>query len=1624
MAWANTPENGVGGVATPFLASGTACPIPAIAGLKFWFAADAFVGATEGQTLTTLSDLSGNGNDAVLPFGQSGAKWTASGIDNHPGILFNGADSGPYATGTSFFSAAWNSNLSVFVVCRSTGNYPPYGTGPSLVNNPINGGDTSFDFYDFTRNNDGGECCGYRDIYYGVHGSIQTIALPVADYYEPIVMGFSNLTCYMDGFKAVDLSIGNIYTDIPAIPLQGALNIGALTFGSGYAEQYQGVICEIAVWNKALTETEAGQVQGYLMQKYMHKRRMVVLDGDSLTVGTCGTPGHSFAEQLGADLRDQWAVRNLALAGMRSDERLLNLPSILAGVDPASYPTLYTIMIGANDLQIPPGETNSMLLPYQTFANIAQILSRCNAAGIKVGICTVPALVTGSDSIYGGNPTISPNALELQDGPTVEANRQTLNSLIRSGTGFTLIDLASDPIMGSHQVGTDMNHGYFYDDDLHWRGAGYDELYPIYQDGIARMMSSFAFRTDAFGLDANGPVFTVVTDGTGGCLIGGDFTSAAGTPVNSIARFASYGLLDASFNPGANGAVRQILVQPNGKILVAGNFTVLAGQARSYLGRLNTDGSPDMSFNPGADSEVLAVALQPDGKIVVGGYFGNLGGHPCAMIGRLNPNGTLDPTFNVAANDAVTALAIQPDQKILAGGWFSWLGGQARNFIGRLNANGTLDTSFNPGADDGVNALAIQPDDGGILVGGWFTELAGSPCNWLGRLLTNGTADPTFSPNVNGTVQCLALQADGKILLGGSFTSVGGQVHGRIARVNADGSVDSGFDARADGPVNCLAIQSAHQIAVGGSFETLAGITRNNAGRVSDAPPASDADLTQLNLDAATLSPAFTAANYAYSAITTGSVVTVTAIPSDCNATCAISVNSERTNPGDPLALLEGRNTVQVQVLAEDGSTSQTYTVALVRQTAPETGSITFLSGSAIVLNATVDGNASRAFFQYGTTPDFGSTAVPDFASGAGTVSVSATLASPQTASLFYYRVGQTVAGMTTYGPTAQFATPVAPNTGAVTYLSASMVVLNATVDGNASQAFFQYGTSPDFGSTAAPDFAGGTGTVSISATLASIQAAAHYYYRVGQTLAGVTTFGATTQFVTQRRGIALVANRDEAAWAIPGAVFQGFGSPALSDSGRVAFRSTVSGPNIANYNNSGIWVGTGTSLIPIARTGDRAPGVSGGVFSTLGDPVIANNDTVAFIGTLKIGAGHVHTSNSSGVWMSGPTGPRLAARQGSPAPGCPPGTTFAAFSKVAIPDRTGPLFAASARIPATPGVPAHSINGTWIVDSRGKLRLLVRDGMAVNINGATLPVTSFSTMDGPNQTRSFNAAGDLLLKVASSQALGLVEFFPASGAFRQLASRGQLAADFAKTDDRYFSFGAPAIDNAGHCAFFATTATGAHPSRADRWGIWADTARGARRLIASGRLPMQAHSPTLPSLPLGLRIAEVKDPLYNNRNQVAFLANLTKESTPAARLDGGSAIWANTTGSLQPVAITNTQAPDCANGELFKQLGSFGLTDRGGVVLQAFLTSGNQGVWATDTTGRLSLLARTGDWVMIGSEAQCIVGLSIFDAGRPTNSQTRSFNGNGEVVFTATLSADPSQGRSAPLSTAIFKSL
>jgi hypothetical protein len=158
-----------------------------------------------------------------------------------------------------------------------------------------------------------------------------------------------------------------------------------------------------------------------------------------------------------------------------------------------------------------------------------------------------------------------------------------------------------------------------------------------------------------------------------------------------------------------------------------------------------------------------------------------------------------------------------------------------------------------------------------------------------------------------------------------------------------------------------------------------------------------------------------------------------------------------------------------------------------------------------------------------------------------------------------------------------------------------------------------------------------------------------------------------------------------DAAPGVTAAEYSAINSPATNSLGHIAFTGAFKTrrtplPEITGVNDAALWSGASNSLALVAREGSSAPDVADAVFTSFGDPVLSDNDRVAFLAKMKVGLGGVTALNDQGLWAQTGDGLKLIAREGTTASFLPPGAVIASFVSVATHQRGG-IFKAKLKV-------------------------------------------------------------------------------------------------------------------------------------------------------------------------------------------------------------------------------------------------------------------------------------------------------------------------------------------------------
>jgi uncharacterized delta-60 repeat protein len=280
----------------------------------------------------------------------------------------------------------------------------------------------------------------------------------------------------------------------------------------------------------------------------------------------------------------------------------------------------------------------------------------------------------------------------------------------------------------------------------------------------------------------------MVQDSFGKILVGGEFTSYNGVPVNSLVRLNLDGSIDTTFNPPmtSQNQIFSIAQDNNNKIYVTDGLS---------LKRLNYNGSEDTSFIIGNLSEgiILDILVDSNQKIYVAGFFGTYNSISSIGIIRLNSDGTHDNSFAspfTTSGPVIVTLFEDSSERI-------YIAGNLPNRLARLNSNGSIDATFDTGTGFLGAVLAISEDSSDKLyIGGAFTSYNGQAVNRIISLNDNGSVNENFviGTGLDASVNKLIVLSNGDIAAAGNFTIYNTVSSNRFVLLNPNGSLDETFD--------------------------------------------------------------------------------------------------------------------------------------------------------------------------------------------------------------------------------------------------------------------------------------------------------------------------------------------------------------------------------------------------------------------------------------------------------------------------------------------------------------------------------------------------------------------------------------------------------------------------------------------------------------------------------------------------------------------------------------------------------------------------------------------------------------------------------------------------------------
>ncbi|MFN8847148.1 MAG: hypothetical protein ACK5W9_09880 [Bdellovibrionales bacterium] len=363
-------------------------------------------------------------------------------------------------------------------------------------------------------------------------------------------------------------------------------------------------------------------------------------------------------------------------------------------------------------------------------------------------------------------------------------------------------------------------------------GGDFTEIGGINRTGLVRLLSDYSIDL-TFNFDFTGPpgVNSLVLDGTT-LYVAGRFTSISGQPRDRLAAIdISTGTL-LSWAPNVNNSILDMKLE--GSLLyIGGTFTQVSGQTRNRLAAVDKSSGALSSWDPNVDNSVRKVLI--DGStLYIGGDFATVAGQTRNRLASFDLGSGNLTTWNPNGNWWINDMAVSGGLVYLAGA-FTSIGGQTRKSFASVDSITGAVTSWNPGWDGWGEGIAI--DGSNVYVIGSFTWVGGQFRRGM-AVLNASTGNATgWVANVDQTPDSMVRLGStlflgvGALMAGGQKPSIGGTPRTGLAELDPITGVATSWNANLNGSVLAIQIEGI-DVYLGGWFTTVGGTTRNRVARV------------------------------------------------------------------------------------------------------------------------------------------------------------------------------------------------------------------------------------------------------------------------------------------------------------------------------------------------------------------------------------------------------------------------------------------------------------------------------------------------------------------------------------------------------------------------------------------------------------------------------------------------------------------------------------------------------------------------------------------------------------------------------------------------------------------------
>ncbi len=188
------------------------------------------------------------------------------------------------------------------------------------------------------------------------------------------------------------------------------------------------------------------------------------------------------------------------------------------------------------------------------------------------------------------------------------------------------------------------------------------------------------------------------------------------------------------------------------------------------------------------------------------------------------------------------------------------------------------------------------------------------------------------------------------------------------------------------------------------------------------------------------------------------------------------------------------------------------------------TNPATLIASFSATLNGSLNphGLTTTVSFQYGTTIAYGSTTPMQTQTGSTYRDIAANISGLSPNTVYHFRIVATNSAGTRFGGDRTFTTlgvtgPPVATTNPATFIASFSAMLNALLDphGLTTSVHFEYGTTPSYGLTTAPQNRTGNTFQAVGANVTGLTANTLYHFRVVASNGAGTTMGSDRTFTT-----------------------------------------------------------------------------------------------------------------------------------------------------------------------------------------------------------------------------------------------------------------------------------------------------------------------------------------------------------------------------------------------------------------------------------------------------------------------------------------------------------------------------